>query len=269
MKNRRTNNLLFVILAAVVLSGFFSCSDSDDDEIKDLVISGGTEISAKLNEEYLIAISSGNGGYTVTTDKEDILSPSVKDDYVVIMPKKKGEANISLKDKENKQIIVKVKVVEPYLALLVLNHEIRTEVADKEVESAIKEDIETYSFFNRKYLYKYTVDENNTLEVFEDDPSLPVVASGTYSANKNNFVLSMEIKDDKLSYDVQDNVYGTMFLSYLNGELNQPRTTERSDVVLPVFGLAQDLTAKYKAKYPDAGVTKVSCITFVQIILYL
>ena len=118
----KTKHLLGTLVSFLCIIIFFSCGNDDEKKIYPL------SFEKEYYEQPLLGITSititgGNRDYTVTVEKTDILSidvdlsSSIGMGNLRVIPKKKGETKVKVKDNITNEIVeLKIKIIDSYLA---------------------------------------------------------------------------------------------------------------------------------------------------------
>ncbi|EGK00498.1 hypothetical protein [Dysgonomonas gadei] len=247
---------LFIIFTCL-LAGFSSCSDNENTE--ELKVSL-TSAKLKLAENQVIEIISGNGEYTIVSDNKDIVDATIETSTIYLSPKKLGSAKLTLKDKLNKEIVIDITVIDRYL-ILSTNMREAIVVANSDRKEEIADDILKNAFLPKAYAYKLIANEKKVFSVHQNS-STSTVAKGTYSFNTDDGIYYMKLYYDnnEFIYEISSEGDAAMFYQYFNRGIGYNKTS------VPVqrhIKLTEDLTQKYKEKYPDAGIesAKIEIIT--------
>jgi len=269
----KVKNLFYYILACtILLTGFTSCNDDDPSELYLEV----TSVYIKLGEDANLGIISGNGGYTVKVDDESILTASPNQYVVALSPKSKGKTNITVTDKENKVATATIYVTDPYMAYYVGSpREVYVKAIDTQVASTIKTEVEKNSSLVTKNIYNLSKTPGiNSYAVYKEKWGSTPESTGTFSFDAANHTFTLKSGNDEYLYKLDlNNQYAKAFFEYFTKTASPSAsvsldTPDLRDTSLPIFTIENDLTDKYKAQYPEAGVEKVTITAPVQLLPY-
>jgi len=258
-------NLFYLFFTALLLAGFVSCSDDDDNSIKFYVAESynaeGTpnlvlaeSLSANIGSGRDIYIKGGNGTYTVTSDNDNIavVEPyaEVSNTFFISTKKELGSTTIRVKDGNNIQTSITISVnrykiqysvAEAYTYLELKEGTTLDENMKKEIEDEIAERV---------------IPVGNALTLTYDKPGsgdLSITKSGT-SVYTGTFI---ETKNEEKSWFNIDAKYNNKEFHYLVTRLENLIKKSTGPVYLD---LVEDMTDVYKEKYPDANLTKVYAV---------
>jgi hypothetical protein len=107
-------NLLNIktILSALFIAGFVftlaSCSE-DEEVAKELTLDK-TTVTVKAGETATVAITSGNGAYTLSNTSTETATAELTGTTITVSGKKAGETTLTIEDKSGKKATVKITV---------------------------------------------------------------------------------------------------------------------------------------------------------------
>lgn len=249
-------------MMGVIMSAFVvSCSDDDKEWVQELVL-GETRVTTTPNTTSTVLIEEGSGDYSVTISDPEIADVHVElensESHLVIKTKKTGFSVITVSDRKSGKSADCSLTVKTYTHAFAIRSVLYA--VDAEKKDAIEAELRDNPPFPVGSSFEIIgTSEEHALVIRHPDQE--VIASGVLTYDKvdefsdvyklltpENHVLSaqkwnMHLGENLLVYD--------MFL--IKGEIST-----YSDMVGSLhIRLYEDLTAQYKAKYPDAGVKGV------------
>ncbi len=244
---------LYLFLASLLLMTGFSSCNSDDPVTLSL---GVKEIYLKMGEDATVYIYSGNGGYTFSVDNENIVTATLKDRTVTFTPVSKGKTTFTMEDSEKKITKVTINVVDPYMAYVVTEiNSANVTASNTSTASTIKTEMEKTPSMLKGHAYDLTRNASKSYVVHEKDWSSTPVSAGTYTFDEGN-MFTLKSGGTEHTYILEENnEFAKKFYEYFTKDSS---TGTGSSSTQAVFTITEDLTEVYKAKYPDAGVTKAT-----------
>lgn len=256
-----TEILKFVLLAFLCLA-FFACS-SDDDKMK--FYDGSDDSSNRIKKleittrqgESSIWVKGGDNDYSATSSNPEVVEivmvTSVN--QIIYLPKKVGSAVITVKDSKDNAAALTVEVEEGKQVYFMSNskdHLLITDpdpLADPTIKDAIADDIAENNVTGKNLiLLTYKDHKSGSLMIKEDDQeNSPTRFEGTFRIEDNgnsSYYLILHYNDEEHRYQrrYRDGSYDKKDLGPIN------------------FYLIEDLTNRYKAKYPSSGINKIEYV---------
>ncbi|WP_029906778.1 hypothetical protein [Prevotella sp. 10(H)] len=258
--------LSYFIVACFLITATNSCSDDDKTSDRELELSTDNA-SIKLTERFLIAVTSGNGGYSILSHDVDIVTGEVdveNENRIILTARGKGETKVTIKDRSQKEIMVSVKVVNRYLAFVPTYYSVEVEAKDAASQKTIEEDILENPFPPKSYAYKLEDSDKKEMTIRSSVGSIKVEGTYAFSNDGKTNNLKLKYDDKEFSYVLSDEYEGKYFYNYFNKEEEEKSQKEISQS--KYIELTEDLTEVYKEKYPDAEVESVKFIIIATII---
>lgn len=261
----------FFYLLLVCLTAFsFTACDDDDNNINfyvDLYPDGIHKItSAEMIafSGYSVTIGGGDGTYTARSSDESVLTTEINENYLYMTSVNAGRASVTVTDKSNNTAVLQVIVSERTLTITVLKNgiQVKSELETPEVQSIIEEIKKETELIlppvEAKYEMTYTSQTGGNFNYY----SYPLSATRI----EGTFSIEDRIIDEKthmfFTFKHSDTEEYTYRLTYLA----DPEIDDlRHSVVQTEFYIINDLTETYSARYPDAKITQVFGVLFINI----
>lgn len=248
---------LCVAFALFVFAGLISsCSDNDDDPItlsyhlyKDTPFnSDGWLFQSYFGGDVLLDIHGGDGAYSVINLNNDIVTAILYDDNVIKLdPRAIGQANLLIQDSSQKSYLLKVHVEYETQRFKVMAHEvyIKGESLTEEDKKELEKDMRKRIPVDEKGLYIFEYTNKNktegTVQLYSSGPNVPEVAfkiakKGGSKPEYNYWeTITIQLDEEKYVYDL------AAYYSFVPTREVGPT---------PPFMFVEDVTTKFKAKYP-------------------
>ncbi|MBD1421800.1 hypothetical protein [Sphingobacterium chuzhouense] len=102
---------IFKVFAMVLLAGLlWSCEKDMKDSLSRLQLDNTDVTITSINTPVVLTITSGNGGYTVQSEDEGIVTAEISETSVILTATGEGTTRIFVTDSERRSVAVSVKV---------------------------------------------------------------------------------------------------------------------------------------------------------------
>lgn len=245
----KTSRIFYAFTVCVFLLSIPACTEQ-----KELIVAHST-IDAKLDEECSIPITSGNGGYSVSVENENILTASVKDNAIVIKPQSKGETTVIVKDSEKLSKSLSVKVIEPYIGYMIKEREFIVDADDAHILHTIKIELEKTASLVADHIYEINRNQLRSYSVFRQDWYTVPVAGGTHNFDTESFGFTLREGSKVFVYTLEENnPFAKRLYDYFVSPADLSELPQNEDAV---FTIEEDVTKVFQEGYPSAGIREV------------
>lgn len=111
LKNTKMNKILKFFLAITLLSGLmWSCKKNIDDPLLKLQVDNTDVTITSINSPVILTITSGNGGYYVSSNDEGIVTAEISETTVILTAVGEGSTRIFVTDSERRSVAIEVTV---------------------------------------------------------------------------------------------------------------------------------------------------------------
>lgn len=105
------NKILKFFLAITLLSGLmWSCKKNIDDPLLKLQVDNTDVTITSINSPVILTITSGNGGYSVSSNDEGIVTAEISETTVILTAVGEGSTRIFVTDSERRSVAIEVTV---------------------------------------------------------------------------------------------------------------------------------------------------------------
>lgn len=248
----KTLHHFYSLLVCTLFMSLISCSEQ-----KELTTAHST-VDIKLDEEYRIAILSGNGGYSVSVEDENILTASIENNAIILKPENKGKTAVILQDSEKFTKTMTITVIDPYIAYMVKEREFYVDAEDQHILHTIKIELEKSASLVADHIYEFNRSQLRTYSVFRQDWHTMAVAGGTYSFDQDKLGFSLKEGSKEFIYTLEENnIFAKYFYDYF---VSPSSLSELPEYEEAAFTLEEDVTQMFQEGYPSAGIKEVKII---------
>src|SRR5690606_21862049 len=100
-----------LFLAITLLSGLmWSCKKNIDDPLLKLQVDNTDVTITSINSPVILTITSGNGGYSVSSNDEGIVTAEISETTVILTAVGEGSTRIFVTDSERRSVAIEVTV---------------------------------------------------------------------------------------------------------------------------------------------------------------